>query len=65
MNVTKNITRALFVAHQVYAAKGSHCRSLIDLLLDMDNDRKLEEAERQRLMEDIPNFSHVRTRDVV
>jgi mediator of RNA polymerase II transcription subunit 12, fungi type len=71
MNVTKSIIRALFVAYQVYAAKGSHCQSLIDLLLqldlllDVDNDCKLEETERQRLMEDITNCSHVRTRDVV
>jgi mediator of RNA polymerase II transcription subunit 12 len=59
MNVTKKITRTLFVAHQVYTARGLHCRPLTALLLDMDNDRNLEPKERNQLIEDITTFSHV------
>ncbi|EGO25090.1 hypothetical protein SERLADRAFT_368519 [Serpula lacrymans var. lacrymans S7.9] len=58
MNVTGTITAALHAAHLVWRTRGIQMRSLLALLVEMDNGRHLDVTSREHVAADIASFTH-------
>ena len=60
MGVVDIIVRALYTAHQTFAANGIHSRPLAELLLELDGERYLSASDRQDVIEKSVALSQVR-----
>lgn len=59
MDAVGNIVQTLFITHQAWKSKGVHIRCLTNLLLEMDEGRYLDGADRQTAIEDAVHFAQV------
>ena len=60
MGVVDIIVRALYTAHQTFAANGIHSRPLAEFLLELDGERYLSASDRQDVIEKSVALSQVR-----
>ncbi|KAH7905552.1 hypothetical protein BJ138DRAFT_1072652 [Hygrophoropsis aurantiaca] len=58
MNVTGTVTAALYATHLVWRTRGVLTRSLLALLVEMDDGRYLEAGERTQIAGDTATFTH-------
>ncbi|OAX39947.1 hypothetical protein K503DRAFT_781763 [Rhizopogon vinicolor AM-OR11-026] len=58
MNVTGIITSALYSAHLLWRTRGVQTRSLLALLIEMDDSRQLDSTARTQVENDIAAFTH-------
>ena len=59
MDAVDNIVQALHAAHHAWKARGVHIRCLVNLLLEVDSGRLLDEVSRGQLIEDAAHFAQV------
>ncbi|KAG1745538.1 uncharacterized protein EDB91DRAFT_1236376 [Suillus paluster] len=58
MNVTGSITSALYSAHLLWRTRGGKTRSLLTLVIEMDDGRHLDPTARTQVENDIAAFTH-------
>lgn len=59
MDAVNNIVQSLQAAHHAWKARGVHIRCLVNLLLDVDGGRFLDDVARHQLIEDAVHFAQV------
>ncbi|KAF9819188.1 hypothetical protein IEO21_02359 [Rhodonia placenta] len=58
MNRMRDVTAALYGAHQFWRAQGVHSRALMHMLLQVDQERFLETEQRQQVLADVSIYTH-------
>lgn len=59
MNKMRTISSALFAAHTIWKARGVQSRPLINLLIELDDGRLLEQSQREQVLADHTAFAYV------
>jgi mediator of RNA polymerase II transcription subunit 12, fungi type len=59
MGVLRDITSALYAAHQSCKSRGIHCRALLGFLLEIDSGRYLDVSARKNVEMEITSYAQV------
>lgn len=59
MDRTQSISSALFAAHTVWKTRGVQSRPLLNLLIELDDGRLLEQTAREQVLADHTAFAYV------
>lgn len=59
MNNMQTIVSALFAAHTVWKTRGAQSRPLLNLLIELDEGRLLEQTAREQVLADHTAFAYV------